>query len=112
MSRFSLIVFDLDGTLVDSRRDLAESINQLILERGGISIPEDAVGRMVGEGAALLVQRACAAAGLSDGPDALASFLQIYQTRLLNHTRPYDGIVETLIELQKATLLAVLTNKP
>ena len=53
-----LIVFDLDGTLVDSRRDLAESMNDLIVERGGAPLPEAAIGRMVGDGAAVLVMRA------------------------------------------------------
>ena len=47
-----LIVFGLDGTLVDSRRDLAESANQLITELGGVPLAEDAISRMVGEGAA------------------------------------------------------------
>ena len=49
-----LIAFDLDGTLIDSRRDLAESANQLIAELGGVPLREEAIARMVGEGAALL----------------------------------------------------------
>ena len=57
-----LIAFDLDGTFMDSRRDLAQSANQLIVELGGPELPEDAIGRMVGEGAAVLVGRALAAA--------------------------------------------------
>jgi phosphoglycolate phosphatase len=52
-----LIAFDLDGTLIDSRRDLADSANQLITELGGASLPEEAIGRMVGDGAAVLVRR-------------------------------------------------------
>ena len=63
-----LIAFDLDGTLVDSRRDLAQSANQLIVELGGPELPEDAIGRMVGEGAAVLVGRALAAADVDDRP--------------------------------------------
>ena len=59
-----LIAFDLDGTLIDSRRDLADSANQLLGELGAAPLPEDAIGRMVGEGARLLVERALAAAGL------------------------------------------------
>jgi phosphoglycolate phosphatase len=70
-----LIAFDLDGTLIDSRRDLADSANQLITELGGASLPEDAVGRMVGDGARVLVERALAAAGLTDPGHALPRFL-------------------------------------
>jgi phosphoglycolate phosphatase-like HAD superfamily hydrolase len=53
-----LIAFDLDGTLVDSRRDLADSANELIVEMGGTPLAEDDIARMVGEGAAMLVRRA------------------------------------------------------
>jgi phosphoglycolate phosphatase len=107
-----LIVFDLDGTLIDSRRDLAESANQLIEERGGRPLPEDAIGRMVGEGAAVLVQRALAAAGLADAPAALPRFLEIYDGRLLAYTRPYDGIADTLRAARRRARVGVLTNKP
>jgi len=58
-----LIAFDLDGTLVDSKRDLAESANQLITEIGGVSLPEEAIGRMVGGGAARLVYQRGGTAG-------------------------------------------------
>ena len=107
-----LIAFDLDGTLIDSRRDLAESANQLITELGGAPLPEDAVGRMVGEGAALLVRRALAAAGLGDAPGALSRFLEIYDGRLLNHTRAYDGIADAVRGARRYARVAVLTNKP
>jgi phosphoglycolate phosphatase len=107
-----LIAFDLDGTLVDSRRDLAESANALIVELGGTPQTEDAIGLMVGEGARLLVQRALAAAGLAEQPGALARFLEIYDGRLLEHTRPYDGIPDALRAARRYGLVAVLTNKP
>lgn len=107
-----LIAFDLDGTLIDSRRDLAESANQLIGELGGAPLPEDAIGLMVGEGAAALVRRALAAAGLAGAPEALPRFLEIYDTRLLNHTRVYDGIPEAVQTARKHARVAVLTNKP
>ena len=60
---FSLFVFDLDGTLVDSRRDIAESANALLESCGAAPLPEERIGRMVGDGAATLVARAFAAAG-------------------------------------------------
>jgi phosphoglycolate phosphatase len=108
-----LAVFDLDGTLVDSSDDLAASASELVTTLGGrpLSVPE--VVSMVGEGASLLVQRALRAAGLDPHtPEALERFLAIYDRRLLERTRPYDGIPEALAALAVRGPLAVLTNKP
>ena len=107
-----LIAFDLDGTLIDSRRDLADSANQVITELGGAPLPEDAIGRMVGEGAAVLVRRAVAAAGLGEAPAALPRFLEIYDGRLTKHTRAYDGIEEAVTLARRIGRVIVLTNKP
>jgi phosphoglycolate phosphatase len=107
-----LIVFDLDGTLIDSRRDLAASMNALLVAIGAAPLPEDAIGRMVGDGAAMLVARAFKAAGRPAPPDALDRFLAIYDVHLLDHTRPYDGIPGVLQALASRATLAVLTNKP
>lgn len=107
-----LIVFDLDGTLVDSRRDLADAANALIVERGGRPLSEDDIGRMVGEGAAVLVRRALAAAGLQLDATAVPRFLELYDERLLNTTRAYAGIPEALASLAPHATMAVLTNKP
>jgi phosphoglycolate phosphatase len=107
-----LIVFDLDGTLIDSRRDLAASANALIVERGGRPLPETDIGRMVGEGAAVLVRRALAAAGLPVEADSVPRFLELYDERLLDATRPYAGIPEALDAIAARAAIAVLTNKP
>lgn len=110
-----LIAFDLDGTLVDSRRDLAESANQLIAELGGVPLPEEAIGRMVGGGAARLVRRALTAGGISDAPGgptgALSRFMEVYGSRLLNHTRLYDGVLDAVRMAREHARVAVLTNK-
>jgi phosphoglycolate phosphatase len=107
-----LIAFDLDGTLIDSRRDLADSANQLIQELGGEPLTEEQIGSMVGEGAALLVRRALRAAGRVERAHALQRFLHIYDERLLNHTRVYDGIAEVIRQVRERARLTVLTNKP
>ena len=107
-----LFVFDLDGTLVDSRRDLAEAANELLEQCGGAPLPEERVGRMVGEGAAVLVARVFQARGIDPPPDALPRFLAIYDGRLLNHTRAYEGMHDTLTSLSERAPLGVLTNKP
>ena len=109
-----LIVFDLDGTLIDSSRDLANAINALIEEYGGTRFEIADVMAMIGEGAAVLVRRALTASGLDpESPGALERFLALYGERLTDHTRPYDGMLDVLADLRKAgRTLAVLTNKP
>jgi phosphoglycolate phosphatase len=107
-----LIAFDLDGTLIDSRRDLADAANDLIVELGGAPLPEEAIGRMVGEGASVLVSRALRASGVGDRAGALERFLAIYDARLLNHTAAYEGIVDAVAAARRHARVAVLTNKP
>lgn len=110
---FQLVVFDLDGTLIDSRRDLAESANELLAWYGAPTLPVDSITVMVGEGARRLVERACAASGLTPPPDgALERFLEIYDRRLFDHTRCYDGVESVVAALATRVTLAVLTNKP
>jgi phosphoglycolate phosphatase len=109
-----LVVFDLDGTLIDSRRDLADSANDMLATYGAPPLPEESIVRMVGAGAAQLVARALAAAHV-DVPleAALAKFLASYAVRLTTHTRPYQGIPELLADLSSAHVaMALLTNKP
>ena len=109
-----LAVFDLDGTLVDSRRDLADAANALIEEHGGTPLPVDDITAMVGEGAAVLVRRALKAAGLTraDLEPALFRFLELYDDRLLAHTHLYEGTEDVLHTLRARVQMAVLTNKP
>lgn len=106
-------MFDLDGTLVDSRRDIAESANELLASLGSPPLEHDEVVRMVGEGARLLVSRVLAAGGSGEDLDAaFARFSAIYDRRLADHTRPYPGVVDLLDRLADRFTLAVLTNKP
>jgi phosphoglycolate phosphatase len=107
-----LFVFDLDGTLVDSLRDIAAAANALLVSCGAAPIPDERIGKMVGEGAATLVARAFKASGIERPADALRQYLAFYDERLLNHTRPYEGIPSLLEALAPRAALAVLTNKP
>jgi phosphoglycolate phosphatase len=107
------VVFDLDGTLIDSIADLVVAVNRLVAERGGRGLDHDEVAGMVGEGASLLVTRAFDASGVRDDPEqALPRFLEIYDGVLPGSTRPYPGVSEMLHALAGAVPLAVLTNKP
>jgi len=102
-----IIAFDLDGTLIDSARDLAESIGEMLEGYGASPLELSEVVTMVGEGAPVLVRRALKEAGLKPEPrEALARFLQIYDRRLMNHTVPYEGIAESLALAVRRRLLA------
>jgi phosphoglycolate phosphatase len=108
-----LLVFDFDGTLVDSIRDLAESASELSALYGGGPLDSRTVTLMVGEGAHTLVDRILVQAGVvSAPPDALGRFLEFYDRRMLDHTVPYAGMLETLAMVSRDHQLAMLTNKP
>lgn len=108
-----MVVFDLDGTLIQSARDIAASANELVIALGGRALDLDQVKTMIGDGAGVLVRRALSAGGLDpDTPGALPRFLEIYDRRLLETTIPYPGVRETLSVLARRARLAVLTNKP
>lgn len=112
--RARLVVFDLDGTLIDSSRDLATAVNRA-LERvapGAPRLSDDAVRSFIGSGAGVLIARSLARAGLPcTAEEVLPVFLEEYAACLLEETRLYPGTVEALDRLRDRTL-AVLTNKP
>jgi phosphoglycolate phosphatase len=108
-----ILVFDLDGTIIDSARDIAESIGEMLESYGAAPLPMDDIVTMVGEGAPILVRRALAKSAVDPEPrEALERYMQIYDRRLMNHTAPYDGIRETLAVALRRGPMAVLTNKP
>ena len=109
----ALFVFDLDGTLVDSSQDLADAGNAVLEIYGRPALAREQIVSMVGDGAGELVRRLIAAGDI-DAPldEALATFLDCYDQRLLATTRTYDGVFTTLEALAPVTRLAVLTNKP
>ncbi len=110
-TRLQGLIWDLDGTLVDSRRDLAQAMNAALLEHGFPPLSLEAVMAFVGHGARELV-RGCLA-GRGDEAAVLESFLVHYAACLVETTRPYAGIFEVLTAAQRRGLYqAVLTNKP
>jgi phosphoglycolate phosphatase len=108
-----LLVFDLDGTLIDSKTDLANSVNATRAWMGLGPLPMDQVSSYVGNGAPMLVKRALPDATEPQLRDALRYFLEYYREHMLDETVLYPGVREALDELHAAgKSLAVLTNKP
>jgi phosphoglycolate phosphatase len=108
-----LLVFDLDGTLVDSQRDLADAVNATRAWMGLDPLPSVTVAQYVGNGAPVLVQRALPDAGKEDWSRGLKYFLEYYRDHMLDSTVLYPGVREALDQLHAERIpLAVLTNKP
>jgi phosphoglycolate phosphatase len=107
-----LVVFDLDGTLVDSSYDLCTGVNRMLKAVGAPPLAHAEVRSFVGEGAKRLIEKAKAARGLTQDVDELLPiFLAAYREVLLDQTRLYPGIEELLARMPPRRL-AVLTNKP
>jgi len=109
-----LLVFDLDGTLVDSTRDLAAATNAALrrVAPDAKALPVETILGFVGNGARVLVEKTLRHAGLDlPADEVLPVFLECYERGLLDTTRPYPGIPEALEALETCPL-AVLTNKP
>lgn len=111
----ALVVFDLDGTLIDSAPDMHRSVNLMLADLGcpPLSLPE--IRTMVGDGASALIARALAARQCvtADPDKALEQFLQHYEAEPTAFTRTFPGVPETLERLQAFGLtLAICTNKP
>jgi phosphoglycolate phosphatase len=110
-----LLVFDLDGTLIDSAPDLRGALNRMLRERGYPPLSLAQVRRMIGDGVPTLVARALAASGAdpAEAVPALPRFLQIYEADAVRLTRPYPGVPETLSALRaRGYRTAICTNKP
>ncbi len=112
LEQIRLLVWDLDGTLVDSMPDLATSVNAVRQTRGLSALPLPIIQSYVGSGARTLMQRSLAPIEGQDLDQALAAFLDIYEKHLLDKTRPYAGIPELLRNLEQRFTLSILTNKP
>jgi phosphoglycolate phosphatase len=105
-------LFDLDGTLIDSKMDLVNSVNEMLRETGRRELPADVIAGYVGHGAPQLIASALGpASGEEERKEALAVFLKHYNEKKLEQTRPYPGVKEGLQELAGCPM-AVLSNKP
>src|SRR5262245_11277544 len=113
MPRFAHLIFDLDGTLVDTKADLAAATNHVLAAFGLPPISPPQVADYVGYGARVLVERALGPAHADLVSRGFALFMEYYGVHLLDHTRPYAGIEQLLAAAQaQGIMLSVLTNKP
>jgi phosphoglycolate phosphatase len=116
-SKLKLLIFDLDGTLVDSRQDLIQSVNAMLQHFHRPELPGDAIASYIGDGAPMLIRRA-----LGDPDDerfvqeALEYFLAYYRVHKLDNTHAYPGMKEALEAIRDQNgserRMAVLSNKP
>src|SRR5579875_474173 len=125
VERLKLLVFDLDGTLIDSAQDLCNSVNATLEKFGRPHLSDEVIAGYIGNGALMLVRRAFATDdGQEPGEELLSSaykfFLDYYREHKLDYTYAYDGVLEALDALHKVhdqvdappRARAVLTNKP
>lgn len=104
------ILFDLDGTLLDTLEDLADGVNHVLKERGWEARSVEEVRRFVGNGVRRLMEQAVPEG--ADVEEALAAFQSYYAAHCRIKTRPYEGIPEALKELSRTYPMAIVSNKP
>ena len=114
-----LVIFDLDGTLIDSRLDLVHSVNAALRHINRPALPDDVIAGYVGDGAPILIQRALGGEAVDEAlvRKGLEFFLTYYRAHKLDHTTVYPGIQQALAAIQNSgngvpRKMAVLTNKP
>jgi phosphoglycolate phosphatase len=107
------VIFDLDGTLVDTLHDIGGSANHALVSHGREPLPVERYRLLVGDGARMLITRAAPDADEPARDSILAAFRRHYLEHLVDHTRPYPGI-ESMLEamVARGLPLAVLSNKP
>jgi phosphoglycolate phosphatase len=108
------LIFDLDGTLIDSKLDLIHSVNATLTEMGREKLSDEVISSYIGHGAPMLMSRALGGVAKEDElARGLGYFLEYYEEHKLDNTFLYPGVTETLAKLsQQKIAMAVLTNKP
>ncbi|WP_295852018.1 HAD family hydrolase [Tardiphaga sp.] len=116
MTHFPLVVFDLDGTLVDTAPDLISALNWVLDREGLAPVPLESARKMIGQGARRLIERGLELEGremgMADVTRLTTDFIDYYAAHIADASRPFDGLTEALDELESAGYrFAVCTNK-
>jgi phosphoglycolate phosphatase len=109
--RFDPVLFDLDGTLVDSGKDIANAVNHAIRGMGLGVLPDDELLGYVGDGVRRLMEQTLGRLGRTDVDEQIQVFRAYYREHHLDHTRPYPGIRDLLADLSSVRV-GIVTNKP
>jgi phosphoglycolate phosphatase len=113
MPQFRHVIFDLDGTLVDSKADLATATNAMLLTLGLPQLSLAQVTGLIGNGARVLVEKALGEANRHLVDQGFTLFMRYYSAHLLEETRPYEGLASLLADAYaRGVCLSILTNKP
>lgn len=106
-----LIIFDLDGTLIDSKVDIANALNHVLSVHKYPTVSVDATVGFIGDGVVRLIEKAVGREGLENALEMKEQLMDYYNKHAVDFTRPYDGVIETLKGLD-GYKKAVVTNKP
>ena len=116
MTKAPLVVFDLDGTLVDTAPDLISALNHVLAREGLAPVPQESARKMIGQGARRLIERGLEIEGREMTPGEVtrltADFIDYYAAHIADDSRPFDGLITALDVLErKGYRFAVCTNK-
>jgi len=106
-----IVIFDFDGTLFDTKYDLARSVNILLKECSLNELPVEEIYKNIGNGADILLLKSFNFYNLMPPENSIERFLDIYDKEKLKNTKPFDGIVNVLEKLYRKKILYIITNK-
>lgn len=106
-----VIIFDFDGTLFDTKLDIARSVNILLKENNLKELPVEEIYKNIGNGADILISKSFSLLGVNPPKDSVEKFLKIYESEKLKNTKLFEGISEVVEELSRKKTLYIITNK-
>lgn len=106
-----VIIFDFDGTLFDTKLDIARSVNILLKENNLKELPVEEIYKNIGNGADVLISKSFGMLGTNPPKDSVEKFLKIYEKEKLKNSKPFEGISDVIKELHRKKSLYIVTNK-
>mgnify|MGYP005831490621 CR=1 FL=1 len=106
-----VIIFDFDGTLFDTKLDIARSVNILLKENNLKELPNEEIYKNIGNGADVLISKSFGMLGVNPPKDSVEKFLKIYESEKLKNTKPFKDILDVIKKLHRKKSLYIITNK-